>query len=174
MMGVYQQVEDQILLLDSDEAGPVLQVGEWIDIDLEVLLDSGACEHAMDSEDAPGYSVSDSPGSRRGQGFVVGNGARVPNEGQVQLKVEMGSADGIVRDLASTFQVAEINQPLMSISKICDAGLTCVFNGAGAGVMHATGVAICRFERKGGHYVSKMKLKPPEPLGRQVPQLLCP
>ena len=54
-MGVYQQVEDQILLLESDEAGPVLQVGEWIDIDLEMVLDSGACEHVMDSEYAPGY-----------------------------------------------------------------------------------------------------------------------
>ena len=38
-MGVYQQVEDQILLLDSDKSGPVLQVGEWIGIDLEKVLD---------------------------------------------------------------------------------------------------------------------------------------
>ena len=123
----------------------------------------------MDSEDAPGYAVPDSPGSRRGQGFVVGNGARVPNEGQVQLNLEMGSADGTVRKLASTSQVAEINRPLVSVSKICDAGLTCVFNGAGSDVMNAKGVAICRSERGGGLYVSKMKLKPPEPFGRQVP-----
>ena len=53
------------LSTDSDEAGPVLQVGEWIDIDLEMVLGSGACEHIMDSEDAPGYAVSDLPGSRR-------------------------------------------------------------------------------------------------------------
>ena len=149
-VSVYQQVEDQILLPDSDEAGPVLQVGEWIDIDLEMVLDSGACEHVMDSEDAPWYSVLDSPGSRRGQGFVVGNGARVPNEGQVQLNLEMGSEDGTVRDLASISQVAEINRPLMSVSKICDAGLTCVFIIAGADVINAKGVAICRSERKGG------------------------
>ena len=119
---------------------------EWIDIDLEMVLDSGACEHVMDSEDGPGYAVSDSPGSRRGQGFVVGDGASVANKGQVQLNLEMGSADGTVRDLASTFQVAEINRPLMSVSKICDAGLTCVFNSAGADVMNAKGVAICRFD----------------------------
>ena len=81
----------------------------------------------------------------------------------------MGSADGTVRDLASTFQVAETNRPLMRVSKICDAGLNCMFNSAGADVMNAKGVAICRFERKGGLYVSKMKLKPPEPFGGQVP-----
>ena len=93
-----------------------------------MVLDSGACELVMDSEDASGYAISESPGSNRGQGFVVGNGARVANEGQVQLNLEMGSVDGTIRDRASAFQVAEINRPLMSVSKICDAGLTCVFN----------------------------------------------
>ena len=93
----------------------------------------------------------------------------MPNEGQVQLNLEMGSADGTIRDLASTFQVAEINRPLMSVSKICDAGVACVFNSIGAVVMNAKGVAICRFEKRGGLYVSKMKLKPREPFGRQVP-----
>ena len=78
----------------------------------------------------------------------------------------MGST---IRDLASTFQVAEMNRPLMSVSKICDAVPTCVFNSTGADVMNAKGVAICRFERKGGLYVSKTKLEPPEPFGRQVP-----
>ena len=116
-MGVYKQVEDQILLLDSDESGPVLQVSGWIGITLEMVLDSGACEHVVDAEHAPGYAVYELPGSRRGQGFVVGNGARVPNEGQVQLNLEMGSADGTIRDLAPTFQVADINRLLMSVSQ---------------------------------------------------------
>ena len=134
-----------------------------------MVLDSGACEHIMDSEDAPGYAVSESPGSRRGQGLVVGNGASVPIEGQVQLNLEMGSADGTVRDLASTLQVAEINRPLMSVSKICDAGITCTFTSKGADVLNSKGVAVCRFEGQGGLYVLKMKLKPPAPFGRQVP-----
>ena len=127
----------------------MLRVRNWIDIDLEMVLESGACEHVMDSEDAPGHAAFESPGSRRGQGFVVGNGAREPNEGQVQLNLEMGSTDGTIRDLSSTFQVAEINRPLMSVSKICDAGLTCVFNSTKADVMNAKGVAICPFHRKG-------------------------
>ena len=82
-MGVYRQVEDRILLLDSDNSGQVLQINEWIDVDLEMDLDSGASEHVMDLEDAPGYVASESTASRRGQGFVVGSGARVPNAGQV-------------------------------------------------------------------------------------------
>ena len=59
-MGVHQQVEDQILLLDSDDAEQVLQVNRWIDIVLEVVLDSCACEHVMESEDAAGYVVAKS------------------------------------------------------------------------------------------------------------------
>ena len=71
------------------------------------------------------------------QGFVVGNGARVFDEGQVQLNPEMGSADGTVRDLVSTIQIAEISRPLMSESKICDAGLTCTFTSKGADVLNS-------------------------------------
>ena len=98
----------------------------------------------MDSEDAPGYTVSESPASRRGQGFVVGNGARLPNEGQAQLNLETGSADATVRDLASRFQVAEIKRPRMSVSKTCDAGLTCVFNSTWGG----------HYDRQGCGYMS--------------------
>ena len=156
-------------MLDSDFAEQVLQVTEWIDIDLEVVLDSGACEHVMDSNDAPEYVVTESPGSRQGQGCVVDSVSWEPNDGQVQLNLEMGAADGTVRDLASTFQVAEINRLFMSVSQTCDPGLTCSFTSKGADVMKGKGVVVCRSERQGGLYVSRMKLKSPEPFGRQVP-----
>ena len=58
---------------------------------------------------------------------------------------------------------------LLTTTVVVSMGLTCVFIGTGAEVINAKGVAICRVERKGGPYVSKMKLKPPEPVGRQVP-----
>ena len=141
-LGVDQQVEDGGLLLDLDDAEQALQVNAWTGIFLEVVLDSGASEHVMDSDDAPGYVVAKSPGSRRGHGFVVGSGARVSNEGQVQLNLEMGAADGTVRDLALTFQIAEINRPLMSVSKICDARLTCSFTGKGADVPNPRGCCL--------------------------------
>ena len=46
-MGVHRQVEDQILMLDSDDIEQVLQVNERSDIDLEVVFNSGACERVM-------------------------------------------------------------------------------------------------------------------------------
>ena len=63
---------------------PKMLVGksEWVDIEFEVALDSGATDHVCHSGDVPGYVIEASPGSRAGQGFIVGNGARVPNDGQ--------------------------------------------------------------------------------------------
>ena len=54
-------------------------VETWVDTHIEITLDSGCCEHVMDIDDAPGYChyVSQSPGSKRKQHFVVGNGQRV-------------------------------------------------------------------------------------------------
>ena len=101
---------------------------EWRDVDIELILDSGCCEHVMDAEHAPGYPVLPSPGSLRGQNFFVGNGEPLPNEGQVNLRFGARDEAGEMQDLTSVFQVAEVTSPLMSVSSICDKGFTCVFD----------------------------------------------
>ena len=48
-----------------DSASPQLNsVGSEEFLDLEVVLDSGACEHVVDSSMTPGYQVLESEGSR--------------------------------------------------------------------------------------------------------------
>ena len=54
---------------------------EWIDVESEVALDSGSIVHVCRDSDAPGYILEESNGSRRGQNFLVGNGAKMPNMG---------------------------------------------------------------------------------------------
>jgi hypothetical protein len=155
--------------VETDDGDPVMPVGEWHDVDIEVTLDSGCCNHVLDAEDAPGYQVSESAGSRRGQNFIVGNGEKVPNEGQVRLNMEAPMVDGAAMPIQSTFQVAEISRPLMSVSKICDQGYTCVFTKDGAQVLGSDRKPVCEFGRSNGLYVANMKLKPPEPFRRQAP-----
>ena len=99
-----------------------MPVGGWRDRDIDITVDSGCCNHALNAEDAPGYLVSECPGSRRGQNLNVGNGERLPNEGQVRLRMEAASGEGHVTPVQSTFQVAEVSRPLMSVPKICDQG----------------------------------------------------
>ena len=92
---------------------------EWVDKWIELTLDSGCCEHVQDLADAPGYAnfITSSLGSRRGQNFVVGNGQKVPNEGEVHLNLEAPNGKGGVQKLQSTLHSARVtsgDHPLRS------------------------------------------------------------
>ena len=92
----------------------------------------------------------------------MGNGAEVPNEGQVTLNLLAEGSKGGDNMIKSVFQIAEITRPLMSVSKICELGLKCVFDEHQPQVVSKNGKVLCTFERKGGLYVAKMTLKSPE------------
>ena len=82
-------------LMAEDMEDDNITNGEWVDLDIEVALDSGACDHVMDVEsDVPGYEIRDSASSRRGGCSIVGNGERVSNEGQAILNLETGGGLG--------------------------------------------------------------------------------
>ena len=145
-----------------------MPLAEWHDREVDITLDSGACENVIDAEDAPGYLVIESAGSKRGQNFVVGDGGRLPNEGQVELNMEShieGRANVPVR---VNYQVAGVSRPLMSVAKVCAQGHTCVFTKEGAKVMDDRQRTIGEFKQKGGLYVSTMTLKAPAPFTRPV------
>ena len=169
-LGTFDEVvRKTVAIIETREAqggNDILPIEQWIDRTIEVTLDSGACDHILDLTDAPGYAqfLAESPGSRRDQMYVVGNGAEVPNEGQVTLNL---AADGGSL-IKSVFQVAEITRPLMSVSKICALGHRCVFDEDKAEVICKNGTILCTFKRKGGLYVATMTLKSPE--GFQRPE----
>ena len=155
-----------VLPLTSDDGHQVLQVGEFVERDVEIILDSGCCEHVMDAEHAPGYHVQPSPGSMRGQNFFVGNGEPLPNEGQINLRFGINNGGGETQNLASVFQIAEVTNPLMSVSSICDKGFTCIFDSQKGRVVDQEGATVCSFDRCGGLYAKTVRLQPPEPFGR--------
>ena len=53
----------------------------------EVALDPGAVIHVCAPTDCPGYALTESPGSRRGQEFLMGDGGTIPNLGQKALNL---------------------------------------------------------------------------------------
>ena len=55
----------------------------------------------------------------------VGNGDRVANQGQLKLRMKSKDDDGVL--VSSVFQVSEITRPLMSVSRICDQAMICIF-----------------------------------------------
>ena len=134
----------------------------WQDVEFEVALDSGSQDHVCDEVDCPGYVTEVSPGSSRGQCFVVGNGERLPNMGQRKLNLQP-LADSST-DLTSCFQIAKVTRPLMSVGRICDNGMDVTFSKTQAIVKDADGSQVCVFERKpGGLYTCKFRLKNPLP-----------
>ena len=161
--------EGALFPVTVDDEDHVMLVEQWRDVEVEVTLDSGCCNHVLDSEDAPGYLVQESPGSRRGQSFVVGSGERVPNKGQVHLNLEAHVSNGRPLSAQSTFEVAEVSRPLMSVSRICEQGHSCLFTSEGAKVIDSSGKELYSFKNSNGLYVANMKLKPPEPFRRQAP-----
>ena len=84
--------------------------------------------------------------------------------------LNLGSDNGENSKIKSTFQVAEVTRPLMSVSRVCDQGLTCNFTDTHALVLDKAGKIVVSFERRGGLYIARMKLKPPEGFVGQVPR----
>ena len=155
---------------DQDEYDHALLGDTWQDLDIEVTLDSGCVDHVLDASETPGYCVVESPGSMRKQKFIVGNGHKIPNKGQVHLNLEADGGSG-ASAIGAIFQVAAITRPLMSVSKICDQDLICTFTKEKASVTNKNGEIICEFVRRGGLYVANMRLKRPssDPPGPSMP-----
>jgi hypothetical protein len=134
----------------------------WVETDILLTLDSGCCEHICDMADAPGYAhvLHPSAGSTAGQRFIVGNGEKVHNKGQVKLRMKSTDASGFL--MSSVFQVAEITRPLMSVSRVCDQDMVCIFEKTHARIVDKEGKQVARFERDGGLYTCTMKLRQPD------------
>ena len=158
-----------VMPLTVDDGDMIMPMTEWQDRELELILDSGACQHVIDAEEAPGYLVSESVGSRRGQNFVTADGSRIPNEGQLELRMEAPIGDGVKMPVTTNFQVAAVTKPLLSVGKVCEQGHTVVFSKGGAKILDPKQRVLAHFQRSGGLYVSTMTLKAPEPFTRQAP-----
>ena len=101
-------------IADGDSS---LLIGEqWEDVEFEVALDSGSQDHVCDEEDCPGYSTVASPGSSRGQCFIVGDGNRLPNMGQstqpAAIEWQHGRPSVLLSDSPSNTTVDECWQDL--------------------------------------------------------------
>ena len=127
---------------------------------LEITADTGAVDNVTNPKELPGFPISESYGSRNGKHFLGAGAERIRNEGEVKLSME--PVDGGQR-LGSTFQAADITRTLMSISKVCDSAPdTKVTFDSRKGVVTRKGRSIATFQRKGGLYVMRVKVKKPK------------
>ena len=66
---------------ESDELEIVANVGEWQDVDFNVMLESGCSKHVLPPQSVPGYQIHPTQKCRSCHTFIVANGEPVPNAG---------------------------------------------------------------------------------------------
>ena len=133
-------------------------------IEVEVTVDSGACETVMPSAMCTGIPIHRSSCSH-GAEYEVANGETIPNQGERRCHMmTLGSttAKSIV------FQVADVHKPLLSISRCADMGFYCHL-GKDGGYMEdtITGERI-PLHRRDNLYVMKTWIRA-DPSGGAVP-----
>ena len=132
---------------------------------VEAVVDSGAVHSVTPPGFFPG-SVTPSPWSRAGRGYRAANGTGIKNLGQLQ--VPFRTTEG--HKCQIPFQVAEVEQPLLSVAHLTSAGnLVQLGHTEGTVVNLSTGRSIA-LERRGGVYIMKMFISDdvgPAPFRRQ-------
>jgi len=126
----------------------VNSVGEWEE--LMIAVDSGATETVVSSENAKSVPTVSGQASKAGVKYSTANGEVLDNEGEKHMV--MSSAEGVIR--AITAQVTEVNKPLLSVSKMVNAGYTVTFSPEGSYLYDGyTGEGMDLVESKGLYWV---------------------
>ena len=132
---------------------------------VEAVVDSGAVHSVTPPARFPGPMTS-SLWSRAGRGYRAANGTGIKNLGQA--RVPFGTAEG--HKCQIPFQVAEVEQPLLSVAHLTAAGNRVELGATDGRIVNlSTGRAIA-LEKRGGVYILKMFIADaaaPLPFGRQ-------
>ena len=118
-------------------------------------MDSGA-EASVTPPDLFGTPVSSSPMSSAGAHWTAANGSKIPALGQTEVAFE----DATSRDRVLRFEVAEVQDPLVSVADVCDADNLVIFHKKGGFIFSLTSETRIPFERTGGRYELVMTLPP--------------
>ncbi len=132
---------------------------------VEAVVDSGAVHSVTPPGVFPGR-VCSSPWSRQGRGYRAANGTGIKNLGQ--MEVPFGTAEG--HRCKIPFQVADVEQPLLSVAHLTSAGNKVELGHADGRIVNLTTGRFIALERRGGVYILKMYIADaaaPMPFQRQ-------
>ena len=125
-------------------------------IELEVTVDSGACDTVMPLSSCD-FQILPSYQSKNKMKYEAANGAPIANLGERRCLIR---TPGAWNEKRITFQVADVHKPLLSISRAADAGFDCFLNDKGGWLIPRDGGERIPIRRKGNLYVLTMWVKP--------------
>ena len=108
--------------------GNVEQVqDDWYWLPGGITIDSGAAESVMPATMCPNYPAQEGQQKKMGVYYVAANGDEMDNEGEKHL--HLTTPEGAQRGM--TFQLTNVHKMLGSVSRLCQAGQSVVFNPPG-------------------------------------------
>ena len=128
---------------------------------IEAVVDSGAADPVARSGTFSG-KVSPSAMSKSGRKYRGPDGTRIPNEGQqeVQFTSDEGHRCGM------TWQIADVERPLIAVSHLSAAGNNVIFTKTGGEIVNIASGKKIKIQRKGGVYVLRMWVPAPTPVSK--------
>ena len=136
--------------------GPIEEVkalGEWEE--LIMAVDSGATETVVNSDSAKSVPTVSGSASKAGVKYALANGETVDNEGEKHMI--MSSMEGVNRLV--TAQVTEVSKPLLSVSKMVNAGNTVVFSKDSSYIYDEATGEVMNLEERNGMYLLKLWIR---------------
>ena len=129
------------------------ELQEWEEI--EMAVDSGATETVVSEDMIKGVDTKPGEATRRGVQYEVASGDLIPNLGEKNFLAygEQGQARAIKA------QVCDVNKPLMSVSRMVQAGNTVVFSKSGSYVEDEETRERIPLREQGGMYMLKLWIK---------------
>ena len=121
---------------------------------VEAVVDSGA----EDSVTPPGVfmsKVAPSVMSREGRRYRAANGSPIPNLGQTIVHFQ----DGDGQTCGLPFQVAEVDRPLISVSRLAAAGCKVTFLEDRGEILHVASGKCLPLVRRDGVYILELRVR---------------
>ena len=144
-----------------DGALSTVAAPEWVEI--TVTVDSGASETVAPLDMAAHIPIDSSEASLRGVAYEVANGQVIANKGEKNCIVQV--AGGSAKLLS--FQVCDVHKPLLSVSRLCEAGNAVVFHPAWSDIENLQTGERTTIEKKDGLYELKAWIRAAKGFGRQ-------
>jgi len=131
----------------------------WVKI--TAVVDSGAGDNVLPQKELPFIPMSATERSKSGRGFCGPSGEPIQNFGQ--KKVIVKTAEGQAR--TTTWQVANVRRPLMSVSKMTKAGNDVRFNDSQPHIHNVKTGERTKLRKEGNIFVVDLWVKLPAPPG---------
>jgi hypothetical protein len=138
--------------------------GGWMKI--TSVVDSGAGDNVMCKEAIPWIKTEPTEKSRAGRGFSGPGGEFIENQGQKKISICTAGGD----NKATTWQIAPVKRPLMSVSKITDAGNAVYLRRKDPCIVNEKTGAKIKLRKEGNIYVVDMWVKVPPEYRMEVDQ----